>query len=109
MPAAYLQDDDDDEDVSLNIDGLDALTDDELADLLAGRNSSGYTEEELLRKVKKKREQKKRERTRRPLSLSFSLTHTFSPQFQLQLIPTRSEGARRPSEPPSRPSSATRC
>ena len=47
--AAYLEDDD--EDVSLNVDDLAALTDDELADLLAGRNPSGYSEEELLRKV----------------------------------------------------------
>ena len=53
VPAAYLEDDD--EDVSLNVDDLDALTDDELADLLAGRNPSGYSEEELLRKVKFRR------------------------------------------------------
>ena len=52
MPAAYLQDDDDDDDdFSLNVDDLDALTDDELADLLADRNPKGYTEEALLRKV----------------------------------------------------------
>lgn len=76
MPAAYLQDDDDDEDVSLNIDGLDALTDDELADLLAGRNSSGYTEEELLRKVKKKKESRKREKEQDDRSLSPFLSHT---------------------------------
>ena len=45
VPAAYLEDDD--EDVSLNVDDLD--------DLLAGRNPSGYSEEELLRKVKFRR------------------------------------------------------
>ena len=53
VPAAYLEDDDD-EDFSLNVDDLDALTDDELADLLADRNPKGYTEETLLRKVRKK-------------------------------------------------------
>ena len=49
VPAEYLNDDD--EDVSLKLDELDALTDDELADLLAGQNPKGYSEEELLRKV----------------------------------------------------------
>lgn len=106
VPAAYLEDDD--EDVSLNVDDLDALTDDELADLLAGRNPSGYSEEELLRKVKTEREEGYSNWFRLFLFPCTQLTALFlRPGPKKQKL--RSGAARRPRGPRSRPSTATPC
>lgn len=115
LPSPGDGDNEDDEDVRLDLDEVDALTDDELADLLAERNTSRFSEEELLRKVIE------------PASMFFlllllllfftptpnllSLTPSSSPFF-LRLNQTeknRSRPARTPSAPPSRPSTPILC